>query len=185
MLKRLALRLEPRKRRQQRGVNVQNAIRKRGDKIRRNQAHITRKANQIDTRRLQCRHNQLVIGLALQPFRRNRSRRNPARPRTLQPRRVFAIAQDKRNLGARNLPCRNALCQRLKVRSTPREQHTNFFRHNFSATEISTLLKGSQRHSQPAQFVWPCCPSEYTLRNTEMSDSRNKKIGRASCRERG
>src|SRR5207302_8758236 len=45
VFERLALRLETRKRRQQRRMNVENAIGKLGDEIRREQAHVASKTN--------------------------------------------------------------------------------------------------------------------------------------------
>jgi hypothetical protein len=48
VLEGLLLRVETGKRRQQRGMNVEDAIRKRGDEPGREQAHVARKADEID-----------------------------------------------------------------------------------------------------------------------------------------
>jgi len=65
VLESLALRLETWKRGQQRWVNVQNAVWKRGHKIRRQQAHVAGEADEIDFVLVQDRYNLAIIGFAL------------------------------------------------------------------------------------------------------------------------
>ena len=90
MLDRLPLRLQARKRGQQRRMNIQDPIRKRRNEMRRKQPHVACETNQVDVCLLQLRHHQFVISLALQSLRGNRLRRDasfdrllrgPARPR--------------------------------------------------------------------------------------------------------
>ncbi len=50
---------------------------------------------------------------------------NSSRLRAREARRAFAVADHKRDFRARNAPGRNAIGQRLEIRSAPRQQHPN------------------------------------------------------------
>ncbi len=65
IFERLMLRIEPRKRRQQRRMHIQNAIRKRLYKRRRDNAHIARQADEIDLVLMQPRDHLRIMLVAL------------------------------------------------------------------------------------------------------------------------
>ncbi len=66
VLERLPLRFKSRKRRQQRRMNIQDAVGKRRDEIGRKQPHVACEADQIDIFFPERRDYQFVVGLALQ-----------------------------------------------------------------------------------------------------------------------
>ena len=68
VFQRLSLRFQPGKRGQQGWVNIQNAIAKRGNELRRKQPHVPRQANQIHALFLQRRDHQFIVGFSFQAF---------------------------------------------------------------------------------------------------------------------
>ena len=130
VFQRLPLRLEARKRGQQRGMNIQNAPAKRGNKKRRQQAHESRQANQVHFIFREHRGHQPVIRLALQPLGGNHLRRNSAFGGARNPRRAFAIADHDGDFRAGNASRGDAIGQRLKIRPAPAQKHGNLFGHD-------------------------------------------------------
>jgi len=110
-------------------VNIQNALRKRCDKVGRQQAHEAREAHQFDARPLQFSHNEFIVGFALQALRRYHLERNPSRRGMREPRRLFAVADHQDDFRAGNAPRRNAIGQRHEIRSAPRKQYPNAMWH--------------------------------------------------------
>ena len=74
---------------------------------------------------LQLLHDQPVVILARQALRRDRLRRDSSRRRARQARRAFAVADHEGNFRAGDSPGRNAIGQRLEIRSAPGQQHAN------------------------------------------------------------
>ena len=68
VFERLALRLETRKRGQQRGMNIQDAARKGGDEIGREQAHESREADQVDAVFAERGDDQAVVASRSRPL---------------------------------------------------------------------------------------------------------------------
>src|SRR2546427_7601861 len=99
-------------------MNIQNALRKSRNKMRRKQAHITRKADEIDIRFVQRRDNLAVIRFALQSFGGNDASGKPARACPIDSRCAFAIADHDGDFGVGNAASRNAVGQRLDRKST-------------------------------------------------------------------
>jgi hypothetical protein len=71
VFQRLSLRVETGKRRQQAGMDVEDAPRKGCDKTRRQKPHVTREANQIRAPLAQYPNNPLFMFLATAPFTLN------------------------------------------------------------------------------------------------------------------
>src|SRR6266404_8071986 len=115
VFERLALRFQARKRRQQRRVNIQNAVWKRRHKVRRQQAHISGKANQVHLVLVQDGDDLPVVGFTLQTFRWNHARSNAARFGTLDTGRAFAVTDDHGDFRVRNPARGDAVRQRLEI----------------------------------------------------------------------
>ena len=93
VFERLPLRFKPRKRRQQRRMNIQDATRKRRDEIRRKQTHVSREANEIDFFSFSAATTSLSYASRSSPFDGITRASESARPCALHDsRRVFAIA---------------------------------------------------------------------------------------------
>ena len=86
VVQRLPLRIEARKRGQQRGMNVQHAVRESPHEMRAQQPHEARQTDQFHLMRPQFFDQQLVVSFALQPLRRDHAHRNAALARDLEPR---------------------------------------------------------------------------------------------------
>src|SRR5579862_1119580 len=111
-------------------MNIQDAPAICRDKRWTKQPHVTREADEVNFLFLERGDHKLVIRLALKPPRRNHLRRNPPPPRLLDPRRILAIADDDGNFRVGYAPGGYAIRQRLKVRTAPRQQHSDaFLRH--------------------------------------------------------
>ena len=119
----LLLCIEPWERRQQRGMDIKNPIRKRGHKLRRKQPHITGQANQVHVVRLQPSHHIRVVFGPLAALRHKHRRRQPQLARGLQSRRLGDVRNHRRYLDALQPPCANRLRNRNKIRPSPREQN--------------------------------------------------------------
>src|SRR5882672_2037324 len=113
----LALRFQPGERREQRRMNIQDAVQKSCDKKGRQQAHVSGETDQIDLLFVKNRSDLTVIDLALQAFRRNHARLDSTRFRALDARRALAIADDDGDLRVRNPSRRNAFRQGFEVRA--------------------------------------------------------------------
>ena len=85
VIERLLLRIKPRKRRQQRWMNVQNAIGKCGDELRRQQPHITSEANQVHAMGTQTFGNICIVFGALAPLRNKNCCLDPISRATARP----------------------------------------------------------------------------------------------------
>ena len=111
----LALRFEAGKGGQQRGMNIQDAIRKGGDEIRREQAHVAREADEVHILFVQRGDDQLVIGFALEALRGNHLRRDAAGAGFFNSGRAFAIAEDDRDFSLGNAAGGDAIGQRFEI----------------------------------------------------------------------
>ena len=129
VFERLPLRFESRKRRQQRRMNVQDAVRKRANEIWRKQSHVPGQADELNAFLFERRNDLPVVHLAFEPLRRNRARRNSTCTRPFDSRRVLLITQHDRDFGVWDAPRLGARGQRLKIRASPRNQHANALFH--------------------------------------------------------
>ena len=129
VLQRLALRFKSRKRGQERRVNIQNALRKRGHKIRRKQPHVASEANEVHVFLLQRRNHKLVVRFALQALRGNCARLDSAGARLLDSLRGFPVAHHNRDFGVGNAPRGHTGRQRVRIRAAPRKQHADVLFH--------------------------------------------------------
>src|SRR5271165_2487500 len=121
VVERLLLRVKSRKRRQQRRVDVQDAIGKLLYEPRRQQSHIASKADEIDFVVFQCGDDQTVVLLARYAFRRDDQRLQPAPPRRLDAGSVRLVGDDDSDDGV-ELARRNVVGDGLKVRPAPGKQ---------------------------------------------------------------
>ena len=129
VIERLALRLESGKRRQQRGMDIENSAAKRRDEVRREQAHESGQAHQIHARLVQRGDNQAIIGFPLHSFRRNHARRNAALGGAQKARGVLAIADHDGDFSIGNAARRYAIGQCLKIGTAAAKQNANSFGH--------------------------------------------------------
>ena len=124
VLEGLLLRLEAGKRRQQRRMNIENAVRERGYKLRRQQPHITGQANQIHSVRAQAIDHLDVVLLALAPLGEKNLIRQPQFPRGLEAPGLGHVRDHHRNLHALQPSLADRPGNREKVRPAAREQDT-------------------------------------------------------------
>jgi len=113
----LALRFEAGKRREQRGMNVQDAIWKFGDEKRGEQTHVAGKADQVDAMLVEDGGDLAVVGFALEAFRRDDAGLDSARFGALDAGRAFAIADDDGDFRVGDAARNNAFRERLEVRA--------------------------------------------------------------------
>src|SRR5260370_5655112 len=104
----LALRFKAGERREQRWVNVQDAIWIFCDEEGRQQAHVSGEADEIDFVFVKNGGDLAVVDFALEAFRRDHAIGNAERFSTLDAGRAFAIADDDSDLRIRNAACRDA-----------------------------------------------------------------------------
>src|SRR5260370_16904272 len=90
----LALRFQSGERREQRRMDIEDAIWKLCDKKRRQQAHVSGEADEIDFVLIEYGSDLAVVDFAFQSFRRNHPRSNAARLGALDAGGAFAIADD-------------------------------------------------------------------------------------------
>src|SRR6059058_1427928 len=129
VFQRLALRFEARKRRQQRRMNIQDAIRKLGHEIGREQAHVAGKANQVDFVLVENGPNLTVVDFALQPFRGNHARGDATRFGAIDSRSTSAIADDNGDFRVRDAARSHGFRQSFKVRAAAAQEHANALGH--------------------------------------------------------
>ncbi len=110
-------------------MNVQYAAAKCRDEIRRQQAHETGEANQIDARIVERGDDHAIVGFALKSLRRDDARRDAALGGAVEPRGAFAIGDNERNLGIGNAACGYTLNERNEIRSAATQQHANTLGH--------------------------------------------------------
>src|SRR5712664_2541660 len=98
-------------------MNIQDAVRKFGDKKGREQAHVSGETDQIDLVFVENGSDLAVVHFALEAFRGDHTGLDSARFRTLDAGRAIAIADDDGDLRVRNPSGRNAFRERLEVRA--------------------------------------------------------------------
>ena len=95
----LALRFESRKRREQRWMDIEDAVRKGSYEIGGEQAHVSGETDQIDSAFVKGGDDLAVIGFALESFGRDDASREAALLGTVDAGGVFAIAEDDCDFG--------------------------------------------------------------------------------------
>src|ERR1700682_2999182 len=105
-------------------MNIQNALRKTLYEVRRQQAHITGQADQINLVLAQNRNDLAVVCLTLKPSRRNDLRGDPSRGGALNSLRAFSIGDNHSDVRIWNSALGNAIRESLKIRAAPAQQHT-------------------------------------------------------------
>src|SRR5260370_23300307 len=98
-------------------MDIEDTIRKFGDKKGRKQAHVSGKTDQIDFLFVEDGRDLAVVGFALEAFRRNHAGLDSTRLRALDAGRAFAIADDDGDLRVRNPTRRDAFRERLEIRA--------------------------------------------------------------------
>src|SRR5215470_484042 len=106
-------------------MNIQDALRKRRDEIRRKQAHIAGQTDQVDLGLAQRCGHLAIIDLALQALRRYYKCGQSASTSAIYSRRALTIAQHQCDFRVGNSPGRYTIRQGLEVRATPTQEHTN------------------------------------------------------------
>src|SRR2546427_5412649 len=104
----LALRFEAGEGGKQRRMNIQDAIGKFGDKKRRQQAHVTGEADEVDFVLVQNSGDLAVVDFPFQTLRRNHARLDSSGFGALDAGSAFAIADDDGDLRVRDSSRRNA-----------------------------------------------------------------------------
>src|SRR5260370_18646406 len=113
VFERLALRFEAGERREERRMDIEDAVRKFGDKKGREQAHVYGEADEINMEFVEDGRDLAVVGFALEAFRRNHAGLDSTRFRALDTGRAFAIADDDGDVRVRNPTRRDAFRERL------------------------------------------------------------------------
>jgi hypothetical protein len=108
-------------------MHIQNPVRKRGHKLRRDDPHIPREADEIDVVRPQLRdHRGVMLGPACSSGG-NSNREKPHLPRNRKPRSVFLVREHHRDLSVFDDFKPDRVRNRKKVRTTAGEENTYFF----------------------------------------------------------
>jgi hypothetical protein len=100
VLQSLVLGVETGEGRQQRRMDIQDALGKLAHEVSRQQAHEARQADQVHLPPAQFGHHHAVVHFAVQPFRGDAHGRDAAPPRDLEPRGLGAIGDHHRDGGA-------------------------------------------------------------------------------------
>src|SRR5581483_9030943 len=124
---RLLLRFEPRKRRQQRWMDVEDTIWELLTEPGRQQSHVSGHADQVHPLFLEGRHNFAVVFFALLPFRRHHARIQAALPRDFDSWSVGAIGNNYRNSRTGYAARIDVVRDRHKVRPASGEQDAQIF----------------------------------------------------------
>lgn len=119
VFQRLSLRLQPGKGRQQRRMNIENALWKSLHKIGRKQPHVAGQANQIDPLLLQNGYHLAVVSLTFEAFRRQHVRQQSASFGPFDSRSVRTIADDHRDSRAGDGAGTHGVGERLEIRAAP------------------------------------------------------------------
>ena len=122
VLQRLVLRVEPRKGRQQRRMDVQNALRKLAHEMRAEQAHEAGQAHQVDVVLAQFRDQQAIVDFAIEALGRNGDGVQAALAGDLQAARFRAIGNHHRDLGV-DRPGGDVVGDGFEIRSAAGEQN--------------------------------------------------------------
>jgi hypothetical protein len=110
-------------------MNIQDALRKTLNEVRRQQAHVAGQTHQIDLVFVQNGNDLAIVRFTLKPSRRDDLRGNTSRAGTLNSLRAFSIRDDNRDLRIRNSARGNAVRKGFKIRAPPAQQHTYAFFH--------------------------------------------------------
>ena len=117
MLNRLPLRLQTRKRRQQRRMDVENRVRERFNERRTNKPHESGKADQGNIARAQLPHQRAIVVVSRRPRAMGKADGfDSGRSRSTQPRGIFTVRDDDRDRGIEPA-VRNRVDECLKIAS--------------------------------------------------------------------
>src|SRR5947207_5848600 len=119
----LALRFKPRERRKQRRMNIQDAIWIFCDKKRRQQAHVTGQADEVDVVLVENGGDLAVVDFALKAFRRDHARFDAAAFGALDARSAFTIADDDGDFRAGDASRCDAIREGLELRAAAALEH--------------------------------------------------------------
>src|SRR5260221_111949 len=138
----LPLRFQPGKRRKQRRMNIQNALRKSRHEKWRKQSHVPGKTDEIDLRFAQCRDCQTIVSFAFEALGRYDAGGQSAGTGTIDSWSAFAIAENESDFGVGYAACGNAIGQRLKIGAAAAQEHANAFGDH--GKKLAQLQRGSQ-----------------------------------------
>src|SRR5258708_16830854 len=129
VVKGLLLRFQPGKRRKQRRMNIQNALRKSRHEKWRKQSHIPGKADEIDLRFAQRRDYQTIVSFAFQALGRYDAGGQSAGTGAIDSWSAVAIAEHQSDFRVGNAARGNTIGQRLKIGAAAAQEHANAFGH--------------------------------------------------------
>src|SRR5690349_12019959 len=123
-------------------MNIQDAIREFGNEIRREQTHVTRKADEIDFVLVKHSSDLTIVNLAFKAFRRNHTRGDAVCVGAVDSRRAFAIADDDGDFRVPDASRGNRFCQSFEIRSAAAQEHANALLHKLKTlTHTETRTK--------------------------------------------
>jgi hypothetical protein len=132
MIEGLTLRLESRERRQERGVDVENAIGKGIEELGPNQAHETSKAHESDVVRLKNLNYRAIVGIPVLVITwQNGDGLDSSLARTLQAGGLRSIRDDDGNRGVKTA-VRDRIDDRLEIGASARDENTKASVHDGS-----------------------------------------------------
>ena len=149
-LQRLCLRIQSRKRRQQRRMHIQDAVRKRAHKLRAQDSHISRQAHQVHAMLVQpCDHLRIVFR-ALASCRGHSKRGQPPLARDCQPGRLCLVREHHCDLRTRQPVPADRIRDRDKIRSSPGEQYPESLHASFlRIAQFFRIPLGTSRKVRP------------------------------------
>jgi hypothetical protein len=117
------LRIQPRKGRQKRRVNIQDRARKLANERRAQQPHKARETNQIDAVLGKFRQHHAIVNFAIESLRRQADGIQSAFASDLQPARIGPIRNHHRDLGI-DRSGGHVVRDRLEIRAASGDQNT-------------------------------------------------------------
>src|ERR1700686_172972 len=110
-------------------MNIQDALRKTLNEVRRQQAHITGQAHQINLVFAQNGNNLAVVRFTLKPSRRDDLSCDPSRVGAFNSLRAFAIGDNNSDVRIWNSARGNAVRKSFKIRAASAQQYAYAFFH--------------------------------------------------------
>lgn len=129
VFERLALGFEAREGREKRGVNIENALGKGGDKVGGKQAHVTGEADEVDAGFVEDGGDLAIVGFALEALGRQDFCGDAARFGAFDAGSAFAIADDNRDFRVGDAAGSDAIGKGFKIRAAAAQEHANALLH--------------------------------------------------------
>src|SRR5215471_16804858 len=110
-------------------MNIENLLRICRHEVRRKQTHVSGKTNEVNFGFFQGGNNLPIVSFAFKAFRRNYAGCEATRFGLFNTHSGFAIANDKRNLCARDAARGNGVGKGFKIRASAAQEHANALSH--------------------------------------------------------